>query len=280
MKFLRYFIKSLIRNWMILFWGIFFVGFWLFLGAFVWSGSFIDSVKNLEEIYKQKAFLSYTASWYSMCVLMGFSAISTTLAGIIYNSTSALPYLKRFSRLSPEKYYTHSLIGVSLMTLISSFSLLIITVILYGYRLKSPVYPQNILLLSIVSLFGGLFYYSLAFVISIVSIVLKSPRIREFLGFLPLILTYGVGLAQVNMSLNKNLIYASPINCVLSLLSSAYYGSSVSNEITKTSITDPSIHLSNLYLFISLFLWICILSMINIIMLRRVEEMKLEEGRI
>ena len=112
------------------------------------------------------------------------------------------------------------------MTLISSFSLLIITVILYGYRLKSPVYPQNILLLSIVSLFGGLFYYSLAFVISIVSIVLKSPRIREFLGFLPLILTYGVGLAQVNMSLNKNLIYASPINCVLSLLSSAYYGSS------------------------------------------------------
>jgi len=284
MKFLKYFVKSMMRNWLILFWGIFFVGFWLFLGAFVWSGDFIDSVQNLEQTFKQDAFLSYTASWYGICTLMGFSAISTTLAGMIYNSTSTFPYLKKFSKLSPEKYYSQSLIGISGITVISAFVLLVIAIVLYSYRFNLMLYPKNIALLAIISLFGGLFYYSLAFVISIISIILKSPRIRQFLGFIPLILTYGIGLSQVTMSLSKNLIYVSPINCILSLLSSAYYGSSVANEVTNTSRIiqeEGSIGLlNNSYLFISLILWICLLSAINIIMLRKVEELKLEEGRL
>jgi hypothetical protein len=276
--------KSMMRNWLILFWGIFFVGFWLFLGAYVWSGDFIENAQNLEFFFKEDAFLSYTASWYGICALMGFSAIGTTLAGMIYNSTSTFPYLKRFSKLPPEKYYFYSLIGISGVAVISAIVLLVLTIMLYSYRFSSMMYPKDMALILPISILGGLFYYSLSFIISIISIVMKSPRIRQFLSFIPLILTYSIGLAQVNMNLSKSIIIASPINCILSLLSSAYYGSSVAGEVVETS---RIIHekggaelLNNLYLFTSLALWVCLLSAINILMLKKVEELKLEEGRL
>src|ERR1700730_12716635 len=103
MPLIKYYIKGMLSNRNLWFWGVAFMLFWLVLGGFVFSRG-IPSTPG--------ALLAYTASWYGIIVTFSLSSLAISIAYTIYYASCSLVYAFKYTRLTPMSYVT-TLIGSS-----------------------------------------------------------------------------------------------------------------------------------------------------------------------
>lgn len=261
----RYYIKSLLTNKSLLFWGLIFMIFWLFMGAFVFGFEYNN--RNYS--------LFYASSWYSVIALFSLSSIGTSVAYSIYYSGHSLIYLFRFSKLKPFDYIYNlllstSIVGAILGVLLLGFSSLFFS-IRSGFSI-TPIFPSYAILISIL---GGAFMFLLA--VNLVVLVNNYMGLKNitFISFIPLMLSYVFGFSLISIKLPTIIIYLSPFSEIVELFFFSYYGKN-----PTVVLSEPSSSLLNIYyLAVCLLIWDVFMFIFSTVLIRRIKPRSIEEAR-
>ena len=264
------YIKAMLLNRTLWFWGVAFMFFWLVMGAFVF---------NSGSSFSHAGAVDYTASWYGIIALFSLSTLATTITFSLSYSTSALAYGFRFTRLRPRDYLLSVLAGSGVLGIFLSVIMAVASVGVFSLHFGFALVPANLLALLGISAVAGTFMLVLAMSLMLTVVNYLGLRNTNFVGFLPLLLAYGFGIAQVNVSLPPWLEYASPYTDISSLFYQAFAGSAYPVDLSQAILTGSSASLQWPYLLLSLFVWILVLSAISTVLLRRIRPRSVEEGR-
>lgn len=261
----KFFFKTLMTNKSLWGWGVAFMVFWLFMGAYVFgfrSTSYSISLYN-------------AAVWYALIALISASTLATSISYSIYYANSSLAYSFRYTRLSPSSYIGNLMVSTSIMGGILGALMLVFTFAFFsnksGYTL-APVSPEYSVVVAIVA---GAFMFLLATVLIILVNNYMGLRNISFASFVPTILTYVFGFSQLGLSLPVGLIYASPFTEISDLFFQAYYGNPA-----NLVMSNPSSQIINPYhLIAGLVAWILVLSVVAVLLIKKIRPRSIEEGR-
>ena len=265
MNLIRPYTKAMLTNPTLWFWAIAFMAFWIAIGAFVQSQGVGSG---------RPAILAYTTSWYALIVLFSLSMLSVAIANSMTYGSSALAYSFRFTRLTPEGYLGSIVGGSAILGGVLSFVLLGASVGMFGARFQTALWPADPAGLLAVSLLAGVFFMTLSLTLVLVVINYLGLRSTSFVGFVPLLLTFTLGEAQVYLALPRWTIYGSPFNDLASLLYEGFSGTPAT-VILGTS----SAQLDWTWLVVAIVLWTAVLTATSLLLLRRIRARQLEEGR-
>jgi hypothetical protein len=263
-------LKEMFRNPYAWGWGFFFVSFWLIMGAYVFS---LEMPTGLPA----EAYFSYTGSWFSISLVYSFSALAVGIVNSSYYSSFSLRYLTKYSTLNSKRYYAVSLISTAMFFMVFSMLLGIETFLIYSFRFETPLAPKNPVELALASVLSALFIYVLSNAIAYSVIVLKKPKLVTFASFLPLVISYPLLFLQLYLDIGYLPVF-SPFNAVNSLLYRYYSGIEVPNGPLITSSQAPAT-IDPLCFWTSLFSWIILLSILNIILIGKQRGVSVEELR-
>ncbi len=261
----RYFIKSLLLNKSLLGWGIGFMAFWIFMGAFVF-GFNTDS---------RSGALAYTSIWFSLIGLISGSVVATSIAHSVYYANSSLSYAFRYTKLKPISYISEMMISASLVTALIGGVVILLSAGMFsakaGYFLL-PTYPEISL---VVLLTAGIFIFLLSCVLVLFANNSLGLKSISFIALLPQLLSYLFGFSELGVPLPSYIIYASPFSEIPRLLFQTYYGEA--SPLGISSMSGPTL---NPYLLSAgLLFWIVVLFMLAIYLIRRVRSGSIEEAR-
>jgi hypothetical protein len=262
-----HFSKALLRNKSLWGWGVLFMFFWLFLGAFVESNSL-----------PKNALLTLspsTSSWYSVISMFSLSTLGISISFSLIYATHSLAYSFRYTKLRPMTYLTNlgaasGIVGVTLGVI-----MLLSTYALFSYKFGVNLAPANPVLAVIVAAVTGVFMYALGMFLVLLLINFLGLKNESFVSFVPLILAYGFGFTQLYAKLPASLLYASPYNAIQGLMFHAYSGQPIPQEFTASN----GLTLEPLTLGVSLVAWIALLILLDSVMLRRIKPREIEEAR-
>lgn len=261
----RYFLKSMVTNKSLWGWGVAFMMFWLVMGAYVFG--FRSNTHSIA--------LYNAAVWYSIISLVSASTLATTVAYSTYYGNSALSYAFRFTSLKPSRYIGAFLAGSSAMGILMGGLIMIFTFLFFSNKsgfILTPVFPIQDL---VISFLASVFMYLLATVLVITVNNYLGLRNISFVSFVPLLLTYLFGFAQLGVSLPQFLIYASPFTEISDLFFRFYYG-----HDPVVLLSNPgSGHINSWILLAGIFLWIGILFILAAFLMRRIKSVPIEEAR-
>lgn len=261
---LKYYTKGIILNKSLWLWGVFFMVFFIFIGAYEFSQS----------INTPDAIKGFTSSWYGTITLFSLSSLAISIAYSIYYSSYSLRFSFRFTKLTPRYYLGSIIASSSLLAIFLSVIMLISTSLIFSSKFHISLIPSNPVGAIIVSGLGGIFMMCLStMLVLFVTNYLELGNIN-FVSFIPLILSYGFGFALFASALSPEILYSSPFNDIQLLLFQSFSGSPGVIQVNGQEIT-----LEWSYLVLSLALWIIALSAIDIILLRSVKTVEIEEAR-
>ena len=262
----KWYTKAMLSNPSIWFWGVGFMLFWLVIGAFVESQGQDLSGSGL---------LAYTVSWYVVIVLFSLSMFAVAIANSLTYGSAALAYTFRYSKLTPRGYFGSIVGGSAVVGTVLSFVMLGATMAIFGVRFGTRLVPADLLSLLGTSVGAGVFYMALSTTLMLVVINFLGRKSASFVGFVPLLLSYTFGLAQIYVPLPVWLVYGSPYNDIASLLYQSFTGNPTPVQISGSG----SAALSWPFLAVGLILWTLLLSLTAAWLLGRVKARQIEEGR-
>ncbi len=264
----KYFLKSLLKNKNIWGWGILFMLFWIFMGAFVFGTNFPD----------QKIYFVYNASiWFGLLGLVSTSTMATSVAYSIYYGNSSLAYGFRFTTLKPSGYITSFAISTSIIGGMLSAFMLLFTFLLFSYKSGFMLIPAFPYISIIIGFASGAFMFLLASIIIVIVNNYLGLRNVSFATFIPMILTYLFGFAQINAGLPSYVVYGSPFTDISDLFIWSYYGKEIPHNLSGSLQNGGQISLT--VQVIMLILWIIILSILSFMLIKRIKPKSIEEGR-
>jgi hypothetical protein len=100
MGFAKFLVKSALRNRSMWFWGVFFILFWIALGAYIYPKGAV----NIIQYGAADVARLYTADWLTWAAIYMPTGVMVGYLYMLVYSTGAVPYLIRFGRLRPLKY--------------------------------------------------------------------------------------------------------------------------------------------------------------------------------
>ncbi|WP_393971781.1 hypothetical protein OXIME_000365 [Oxyplasma meridianum] len=261
----KYFLKSLLSNKAIWGWGVGFMAFWLFMGAFVFGFNYTSRIQSLD----------YASVWFSLIGLISGSIIATSISYSVYYGNASLAYSFRYTKLKPSSYILNLTASTAVVaSLIGSF-IIMFTALMFGYKTGYSVLP--VLPLQSIGIFflSGMFMFLLSVVLIIFSNNHVGLKNITFVVFIPQILSYLFGFSELGINLPSYVVYASPFSDIPRLLFMSYYG-----EASKLNLTNGTGPIMNPYiLLLCLALWIGMLFVLSIILVRRIKPVSIEEGR-
>ncbi len=275
MSYLKYFLKSKLSNPYLWGWSVGFMMFWLMLG-YLEIGSILEEFKKygMPKEAIVEAGLCYTASWYASLVVISLGSAAIGLCYSIYYSSMSIRYVTKYSKLKASSIFLQSVLGFIVVDLILSLILLGTTIPLYSYGFEAPMIPKKPLMLLIVLIVTGIFYYVLSTTFVYTAIVLRKPRAAPMLSYLPLILSLGLILTAINVSLYYvNVV--SPFNAAALLV--FHYYTNRKPPITALKSHENIVTVDPLLLWISLIFWIIILSLVSIALIKKQRGVGAEE---
>jgi len=258
--------RAVLRNPNLLFWGIAFMAFWFVLGAYVFSVG-LPSNRPSEE--------SYTAAWFAIIALFSLTIIAMSIASSMTYGTDALAFSFRFTRLTPTSYVLSLMASSAAVGFLFSFVMAALVSGLFSAHFGTAIWPSNLVGLVGVSLLSGAFMMGLGTVLVIVVVNYLTLRSLSFIEFVPLVLSYIFGFAQLYVALPPLVLYLSPWNDMESLLYQAYRGS----PATVTLATSSSTALYWPYSVLGLVAWVVLLVLIASVLLGRIRSVSVQEGR-
>ena len=261
----KFFFKTLLTNRSLWGWGVAFMFFWLFMGAYVFG--FNSSSHPIAQ---------YSAAiWYALIALISSSTLATSISYSIYYANSSLAYSFRYTKLSPFSYIGNLMGSTSIISGMLGSLMLIFTFGLFSYKSGYFLAPVSPLYAVGISIIAGAFMFLLATILIIVVNNYLGLRNVSFASFLPMILTYLFGFTQLNVSLPVDLIYVSPFTEISDLLFQAYYGHPASVMLSNPAAQS----ITPYYLIAGLIVWIAALSSVSVLLVKRIKPRSIEEGR-
>ncbi len=261
----RPYAKAMLTNSSLWFWSVAFMVFWLAIGAFLESGGVGPQRSEV---------VAYATSWYAVIVLIGLSLLAAAIAGSFAYGSASLAYAFRYSRLTPSGYLGSIVGGSAVLGLAISVVLLGATAGLFGARFSTALPPVDPLGLLGVSLVGGVFFMALSATLALVAINYLGLRSSNYVGYVPLLLSFVLGNAQVYVVLPRWFVYGSPFNDLTSLLYQGYAGTPATVQLGGSSLS-----LDWIPLLAGLLVWSALLATCTLFLLRRIRVRQLEEGR-
>lgn len=206
-KLYKFYVKNYLKDPYYWFWAVFFILFWLYVGAFAWGANMsIERIRSviphyiadstIHELWIRMT-IHYTGAWYAINVVFSLSAITVGLVYTVYYTTIPIRYLTKHSKISSVKFYTSLVLTALSSGILATVILIVATVLMYSYRfhgLKTLILPHNPLALFSVTLTAMLFNYFFAMTLALLTIVIRKPRFLSFIGFIPLIISYALGI--------------------------------------------------------------------------------------
>ncbi len=258
--------KSLLTNPYILFWSILFIEFWVLMWAYIF-GNYIYPTEEAVRIY--------TATAYGNLLMLSLSGASVTIASSLLYSSKSIRYVTKFTKLSPSRFLLENLTS-SLIALLAISAVMFISVTgVFFARFGLVVMPVDVVGLSFSIFLGTLFIYAMALFLNFSVIILRAPKSASFISFLPLILAFS---AYASLWIDfGNVTYFSPFNCIVSV---CYYYFSGQAPPTGNFLVHGEQNLVNVTLAIgSLISWSIILMMLNVVLLKRMRGIGVDEIR-
>ncbi|MEM0116994.1 MAG: hypothetical protein QXV32_00950 [Conexivisphaerales archaeon] len=146
---------------------------------------------------------------------------------------------------------------------------------LFSYRFGSSIYPSDSVGTLLVSAFSGSFLIVLAMLLVLVVINYLGLRNVSFISFIPLVLSYVFGFAQLFTTFPEAVVYASPFTSISSLLYTTYSGLPSPVELSNPT----SAMLQRPLLLLSLCLWTLSLGGVDVYLLGKIRPRAIEEAR-
>lgn len=263
--FAKFYLKSLLTNKSLWGWGVGFMLFWLFMGAYIFT---TNSASHQVHFYN-------AAVWYALIALISASTIATSISYSIYYSNSSLAYSFRFTRLKPLSYIGNALMSTSIMGAILGALMLIFTYLLFSNQAGYPLVPALPAYAIVVSVGAGAFMFLLAAVlITLVNNYMGLKNVT-FVALIPLLLTYVFGFSQLGLKMPAYIVYGSPFTEISDLLFQAYYG-----HPSTLVLSDPTSPLLNYhYQIAGLAAWIVILFFAATALIKKIKPKPIEEAR-
>jgi hypothetical protein len=265
-KYLKMNAKSLLTNPYILFWSILFIEFWVLMYAYIF-GNYIPQVEEAVRIY--------TATAYGNLLMLSLSGAAVTIASSLLYSSRSIRFVTKYTKLSPSGFLVENLVSSILVLLaISAVMFVSVTGVFYakfGFVMM-PVNPGGLLFGILTS---TLFIYALALFLNLSVIILRAPKSASFISFLPLMLAF-TAYAALWVDFG-NVMYFSPFNCIVSV---CYYFFSGQAPPTGNFLVPGGQNLVNMSLATgSLIAWSVILMALNMVLLRKMRGVGVEEIR-
>ncbi len=265
MNLTRWYAKAMLTNGSLWFWAVAFMAMWLGIGAFLESQG-VGSARS--------AAVAYTTSWYAVVVLIALSLLAAVIAGSYAYGSSALAYAFRYSRLTPAGYLGSLVGGSALLGLVLNVVLLGATAGMFGLRFATTLVPVDPVALLGVSLVGGAFFMALSSTLTLLAINHLGLRSADFVGYVPLVLSFVLGNAQVYVALPRWFLYGSPFNDLTSLLYQGYSGNTPTVQLGTATVP-----LGWVPLLLGILVWTGSLVGCTLVLLRRIRSRHLEERR-
>jgi len=272
MKIFKYYTKSLFLSPETIFWAIVFVIFWLFMGAYLFTQEMPKEVLALHEFK-----VGYTSSWYGAAGVFSLSSLCVGLCYYFLFTTSSLPYVTKFGRVSTGSFFLQIIFGTFLYSSFLGAILMLSTYGIYSHALSYNLLPSKPWLAILFIGIGGLFYYLLAVTVVLLLILLRKVKSVRLVSFLPMMACYALVFLQVFGVASETLVYASPFNNIYSLAAYAYRGEPIPLKLGGPS--EESVLINPIYSIGMLLAWMIVLTLTGIYLMRRVKEVPTEELR-
>jgi len=288
----KFYLRDVLSNGYFWFWSVFFMMFWLFMGAFVYGARFADEFSKqfpigtpspvIEETWREFT-LHYTASWYGSIALFSMSSITIGLTQYIFYSTIPIRYLTKYSKASPLKFYTGFTLSAITSTVIFTLALLATSILLYSYKFhgfKTLISPKNMLGVIFTTITGGLLMYFLSSTIALLLIVLRKPKLLVLASFVPYMLSFGLGMA--GLIATGGGIHFSPFNLIL-LLNYRYYAEATIIlddpviEMWHSALRGIEQGVNPLTLWLALIGWILLFAATTLMLFKKQRGISIEE---
>ncbi len=261
----RYFFSSLLRDKSLWGWGIGFMFFWLYMGAFVFN-----SYSGTEEEWL------FTASgWFSIIGLIAASIVATTISYSIYYSTSSLVYVFKYTNFSPRSYVLNLVGGSSLVSAVIGTIIILFTAVLFSIRSGFAVVPMMPVQAVFLFILTGIFMFLFSLIMVILVNNYLGMKNRSFVNLLPQLLSYIFGFSEFGTPLPMSVIYASPFSDIPRLLFMVFSGKESPQNMS--SFTGPVVN--SYILLASLLSWIGVMFIISMLMIGKIRSRSIEEGR-
>ncbi|NNN18095.1 MAG: hypothetical protein HKL79_07030 [Thermoplasmata archaeon] len=258
--------RSVLTNRSLWFWGVVFMAFWFVLGAYVFSGG-LPATRSAE--------VAYTSSWYAVIALFSLTTLAMGIATSISYGTSALAFGFRYTRLTPRAFALSLMAAAGVMGLFLSFIMAGVVSGLFSAHFGTTILPANLAAIVGVSILSGAFMMGLATTLVLVVVNHLGLRSMSFVEFVPLILSYIFGFAQLFLALPAWVLYLSPWNDMESLLFQAFSGSPA--RIVLTDSASPI--LAWPLLVGAIVVWVVVLVGVASVLLRGIRSVSVQEGR-
>jgi multisubunit Na+/H+ antiporter MnhC subunit len=256
----KFYLRSLLKDPYYWFWAVFFMLFWLVMGAFVFGSTMTkDSLREelashipssmpgfesiLEDAWSKTTFY-YTAGWYSGIALYSLASIAIGLVYYVYYSTIPIRYLTKYSRASPTRFYAGLTLAAVTVSLVAAGILIASTIVVYSYRfheLSKLILPKNLLGVFATTAVGGVFTFFFSTTLALLVVVLRKPKLLGMISFVPFLLSYALGMAGIYVG--SGLLHLSPFNLIMLLTYHYYSGTSIALDLPATMMwrTDPEL---------------------------------------
>ena len=271
MKIFKYYVKSLFLSRETIFWSIVFVIFWLFMGAYLFSRGIS---KDVVTFYEFK--IGYTSTWYGVAGTFSLASLCVSLCYYFLFTTSSLPYLMRYCKISISLFFLQIIFGTFLYASFLSAILMLCTYGIYSHAFSHNLLPAKPWLGLLLGGIGGLFYYLLAAAIILFLILLRKVKSVRLVSYLPMMASYSLVFLQVYGVGSETLVYVSPFNNIYSLVAYAYFGKPIP---LVWGAAKNSVLIEPIYSAFILLVWIIILVIVDLYLMRHVREVPTEELR-
>lgn len=271
MKIFKHYTKSLMLSSEYIFWSIFFVVFWLLMGAYAFTRPMPEEVLAIPEFK-----FGYTASWYGVAAIFSLAFLCVGLCYYFLHTTASLPYITRYGRVSTSSFFSQVILGTFLYASFLAAVLLLCAYGIYSHALTYNLPPAHPWLVLLVVGVGGLFYYLLATVIILVLIILRRVKAVRLVSFVPMVLSYALVFLQVFGGASEALVYASPFNNIYSLATYAYRGGPIP---LRWGPVEEAVLINPACCALMLLVWMIALALASMYLMGRVKEIPTEELR-
>lgn len=271
-KYFKKLLKGYFLNPALVFWGILFILFWEVMAVYVFA-------KDVAEEYMIYAI----ASFYGQLLIIGLGSIASGLISYYYSASFSVRYVTKFSKLNPRKFFVEHFSAT--ITYLLAYSIIIWGLLVGLAFVKNNEWylPENPFGLAFATIIIAIFMYLFTMFMSYIIIFIRKPKYSNFIGFLPLMLSF-ISYAAFWVDFG-GLAYIIPFN----LISNATYyyytdtkpftGDIIGNMIKIAMHEEPSYADPTLTIF-ALVLWCLILIALNYILIRKAKGISYEESRL
>jgi hypothetical protein len=258
--------RAVLRNPNILFWGVAFMAFWFVLGAYVFSSGL--PLNRPSEV-------AYTSAWFGVIALFSLTIVAMSIASSMTYGTEALAYSFRYTRLTPASYALSLMVSSAAVGILFSCVMAGLVSGLFSARFGTLILPANLPGLIGVAVLSGAFMMGLGSVLVLVVVNYLGLRSMSFVEFVPLVLSYIFGFAQLFVALPALALYLSPWNDMESLLFQTYRGAPAT--VVLGAAGSPA--LAWPLCVAGLLAWIALLVLLASFLLGRIRSVSVQEGR-